>query len=170
MGFIISEFKARVEDMASLEARLLELHPRFIGCDHQVDTYFNVPHGRLKWRKGNVENALIFYLRSNEASVRTSRVIMEPLQPGSALPELIRELYDVLVVVDKQRRIYRLDHVKFHLDKVAGLGLFAEVEVIDESGTGDEASLREQAEYFRNFLGIPEQAILSESYSDLLLR
>lgn len=159
-----------MDDLASLEARLLELHPRFIGDDHQVDTYFKVPRGRLKLRKGNVENALIFYIRSNEACARTSQVIMEPLQAGSAVPELIHALYDVLVVVDKRRRIYRLDHCKFHLDSVEGLGLFGEVEVIDENRTGDEAALLKQAEYFRNYLGISEKDILSESYSDLLLQ
>ena len=31
----------------------------FRGTDSQTDTYFIVPHGRLKLREGNIENALV---------------------------------------------------------------------------------------------------------------
>lgn len=169
MGFINAEFKAHISNLADLEIRLEALHPRFLGEDHQIDTYFQVPHGRLKWRRGVLENALIYYIRANQAEIRTSQVMLEPIGPQSALPEMLLALLPILVVVDKKRRIYRIDNVKIHLDEVQGLGAFMEVEAIDEHATGDEAALREQAEFYRNALGIPESSIVRESYSDLLL-
>ncbi len=44
------EFKARVDDIEEPENRLLTLHPKFRGIDHQTDIYFNASHGRLKLR------------------------------------------------------------------------------------------------------------------------
>ena len=55
-----------------VRAALKRLDARFIGTDHQVDTYFRVPSGRLKVREGRIENALIFYRRSNVRRARQS--------------------------------------------------------------------------------------------------
>jgi adenylate cyclase class IV len=43
---------------------------------------------------------------------------------------LIRQL-GVKIVVDKRRKIYFIDNVKFHFDVVENLGTFIEVEAID---------------------------------------
>ncbi len=48
MTILNIEFKAATTVPALLEERLLQLEPTFIGEDHQVDTYFNVPVGRFK--------------------------------------------------------------------------------------------------------------------------
>ena len=56
MPILNIEFKARAKDIAALETILQQHDPRFIGEDHQVDTYFNVQTGRLKLREGNIEN------------------------------------------------------------------------------------------------------------------
>lgn len=37
--------------------------------------------------------------------------------------------------VEKYRRILRIDDVKFHLDRVAALGSFVEIEATDHTGT-----------------------------------
>jgi adenylate cyclase, class 2 len=52
------EFKARVNDIDATEQKLQQLSPIYKGQDHQIDTYFNVPSGRLKLREGTIENAL----------------------------------------------------------------------------------------------------------------
>jgi adenylate cyclase class IV len=64
------EFKAKHDDIEGLEQKLLALNPLFVGEDHQVDTYFNVPNGRLKLREGNIEHALIFYDRPDDADAK----------------------------------------------------------------------------------------------------
>ncbi|RYZ45291.1 MAG: adenylate cyclase, partial [Chitinophagaceae bacterium] len=55
------EFKAKHSAIGEAEKILLQQQPLFVGEDHQVDTYFNVPTGRLKLREGNIEQSLIFY-------------------------------------------------------------------------------------------------------------
>ena len=61
--FRLFEFKARSNRHEELEQKLLHLNANFVGEDHQTDTYFNVPYGRLKLREGKIEYALIHYYR-----------------------------------------------------------------------------------------------------------
>ena len=162
------EFKARVLSIEELENRLLSLSPRCIGLDHQIDTYFNTPNGRLKLREGNIENALIHYERENTAGSKESKIILYQHQPSPALKEILTKTLGIKIVVDKKRKIYFIENVKFHFDEVASLGQFTEVEVIDETGTMSLESLRETCEHNRKFLGIREEELLEGSYSDLL--
>ena len=63
MKHVNFEFKAPLRNEKHIRAALKQLRARFVGTDHQVVTYFCVPHGRLKVREGDIENALIFYER-----------------------------------------------------------------------------------------------------------
>ena len=63
MSYLNIEIKARCTDSRFIRDYLLSRGADFKGTDHQTDTYFNVPHGRLKLREGNIENNLIFYIR-----------------------------------------------------------------------------------------------------------
>lgn len=163
------EFKARVTELAPLEQKLSEESPRFIGEDHQVDTYFLVPHGRLKLREGNIENSLIHYERSNTATAKESKVILYQHQPDALLKGALTAALGVKVVVDKKRRIYFIDNVKFHFDTVEGLGSFVEVEAIDADGTIGLPTLQQQCAHYTRLLGILPEQMMAESYSDLLL-
>lgn len=163
------EFKARCSDPDSLEEKLLTLQPRFAGEDLQTDTYFVVPNGRLKLREGPIENALIHYNRADEADAKTSEVQLFSTSPGSNLKELLTAALGVKVVVQKRRRIYFVDNVKFHFDRVDGLGTFVEVEAIDRDGSIGLEKLQEQCFYYRGFLGVNAEDCLSGSYSDMLL-
>ena len=49
---VLFEFKERSNRNKELEKRLQQLDAEFVGEDHQIDTYFNVPVGRLKLREG----------------------------------------------------------------------------------------------------------------------
>ncbi len=75
----------------------------------------------------------------------------------------------VLVVVDKQREIYFIDNVKFHIDNVKGLGLFVEIEAIDKDGSIGKSKLLQQCEHYMNLFNIERKDLISISYSDLLL-
>ena len=48
MSHINFEFKAKSPNIVGLEEKLLDLNPRFIGEDHQKDTYFNVSKRPVK--------------------------------------------------------------------------------------------------------------------------
>jgi len=71
-------------------------------------------------------------------------------------------------VVDKHRAIYFFENVKFHVDKVRGLGDFVEIEVMDTKETGEIAVLQKQCEKYMNLFEIKKSDLIDGSYSDLL--
>jgi len=164
------EFKASCNNLETLEMKLKELNPLFIGTDHQVDTYFNVPNGRLKLREGNIENSLIHYNRTNTANAKQSDVILYQHQPDKNLKEALSKALGVKIVVDKNRKIYFIDNVKFHFDEVNELGSFIEVEVIDKDGSIGLEKLKEQCNFYVQLFGISKDQFIAESYSDLLAK
>ena len=169
MAILNIEFKASTNKLASLETLLLEQHPLFIGEDHQVDTYFNVPAGRLKLREGNIENTLIRYHRENTAGSKASDVLLYHLQPDLSLKEILINTLGIKAIVDKRRRIYFIDNVKFHFDTVEGLGTFIEVEAIDKGGTIGEEKLQSQCDHYAGLFNIKQEDFIAVSYSDMIL-
>ncbi|MEO6681507.1 MAG: class IV adenylate cyclase [Ginsengibacter sp.] len=169
MSHINFEFKAQSGNIDFLEKKLLELHPKFIGEDHQIDTYFNVQKGRLKLREGNIENSLIYYERKDSAGAKQSDVLLYQHSAETSLKDILIKVHGVLVVVDKVRRIYFIDNVKFHFDRVVGLGTFVEVEAIDLNGGIGIEKLKNQCAEYAKLFGIKESDYISHSYSDLIL-
>ena len=169
MATINFEFKAKADDINGLEKKLLTLDPKYIGEDNQVDTYFNVATGRLKLREGNIENSLIYYERINTAGAKQSDILLYQHQPGKALKEILIKVNGIKAVVDKKRKIYFIDNVKFHFDVVEELGTFVEVEAIDNNGGIGIEKLKEQCNFYANFLEIKSEDYIALSYSDLIL-
>lgn len=163
------EFKALAQNLPELEKKLQQASPEFIGEDHQIDTYFHVPNGRLKLREGNIENALIHYERANTANAKTSIVSLYQHQPDAALKQVLTAALGIKAVVDKKRKIYFVGNVKFHFDQVQELGSFVEVEAIDKDGSMGLAKLQEQCTLYIDLFHIQPEDFVSLSYSDLLL-
>ncbi|MNJ91849.1 CYTH domain protein [compost metagenome] len=163
------EFKAKVAEIESYEQKLNALNPVFQGMDHQVDTYFNVPHGRLKLREGNIENALINYDRENTSDSKESSIILYQHNPNPALKAILSRQFGIKVIVDKKRKIYFIGNVKFHFDEVEGLGTFMEVEAIDTKEAFTPEELKEQCDHYFSFFGLTKEQIVAKSYSDLIL-
>lgn len=164
----IIEIKARATDHDRARAVLRERNARFVGLDHQVDTYFRAAAGRLKLREGAIENTLIHYQREDVSGPKHSQVSLFANPPGSTLKGILRDALGIDVIVDKQREIYFLDNVKVHLDEVAGLGTFVEIEAIDGDGSRSLEALRAQCEELMRAFGIRAQDLLALSYSDLV--
>jgi predicted adenylyl cyclase CyaB len=98
-----------------------------------------------------------------------SAVTLYPAADAGRLRQVLEKSLGVLIVVDKKRRIYYIENVKFHLDEVQQLGFFAEIEAIDADGMLGEEKLRMQCDYYRQLLGIQDAHLLAYSYSDLLM-
>ncbi|NUM69367.1 MAG: class IV adenylate cyclase [Ignavibacteriaceae bacterium] len=169
MSHINYEFKASATDINELENKFKGLNPEFRGTDHQTDTYFNVPEGRMKLREGNIENSLIFYERENLKDAKVSRILLYRHNPDPVLKEILTKVNGIKAVVKKERKIYFIDNVKFHFDNVEGLGSFIEVEAIDANGDLGIEKIREQCLFYANFFGIRESDYISHSYSDLIV-
>ena len=162
------EIKARCNKPEFIRTILTEKGAVFKGIDHQIDTYFNVKSGRLKLREGNIENHLIHYHRVNQEGPKKSVVSLYQTQPDTTLKKILTDAIGIKVVVDKQRAIYYIDNVKFHLDVVQQLGNFVEIEAIDTDGTISEEQLQIQcADYLQLFQILPAD-LLAASYSDML--
>jgi adenylate cyclase class 2 len=176
MKILNYEFKARLRNVRYVRSTLRSLHARFVGTDRQVDTYFRCPHGRLKLREGNIENALIYYERPDAAEARASRVQMANVQAKSDIKAVLSSTLGVLTVVEKRREIYFVDNVKIHLDRIRDLGDFIEVEAIRElkgrvSGSAiTNRMIRQQARKFQKLFRIADSDIIAASYSDMLLQ
>jgi predicted adenylyl cyclase CyaB len=163
------EFKAKTCQLTDLENKFLQLNPLFAGEDHQIDTYFNVPKGRLKLREGNIENSLIYYERENKANAKQSDIILYEHLPDRALKEILIKVHGVKAVVNKKRKIYFIDNVKFHFDVVQGLGTFIEVEALDKNASTGIGKLKQQCDHYAGFFGIDKSDFIAVSYSDLIL-
>lgn len=170
MTHINIEIKAKSSDQERIREILKSKNADFKGIDHQNDTYFNVSSGRLKLRKGNIENYLIYYQREDEKGPKQANVTLFKSDPESTLKEILTKALGVLVVVDKRREIYFVDNVKFHIDTVEDLGTFVEIEAIDNNGTIGKDKLLEQCRFFLDLFNISQEDLISVSYSDLLLQ
>lgn len=163
------EFKAKAENNILLEEKLISLKPVFVGEDHQKDTYYNVSIGRLKLREGNIENALIWYQREDIAGAKQSDILLYNHLPDDALKKILLKVHGIKIIVNKIRKIYFVENVKFHFDKVEGLGNFIEVEAIDNSGEIGIEKLKERCDFYINFFEIKPTDFIKKSYSDIML-
>jgi predicted adenylyl cyclase CyaB len=163
------EIKARCRNHDSIRNILQTGNAKFKGEDHQIDTYFNVSAGRLKLREGNIENSLIHYFREDKEEPKESDVLLYQNGKNSLLKELLTRALGILVTVDKQREIFFIDNVKFHLDKVRDLGEFVEIEAIGKSDT-DSDNLMKQCKFYLNLFGIAKEDLIPYSYSDMMLQ
>jgi len=164
------EIKARCSNPNEIRDILKSQKAKFKGKDHQIDTYFKIDKGRLKLREGTIENNLIHYQRSNQQGPKQSNVTLYQTSNNKSLKNILTKSLDILVVVDKQREIYFIKNVKFHIDQVKNLGSFVEIEAINKDGTISKEDLLKQCQFFINLLKIKDQDLISESYSDLLLK
>jgi len=169
MSFSNIEIKARTSKPDFIRQYLSENGARFIGIDHQTDTYFNIPAGRLKLRQGTIENTLIFYERSDHAGPKHSVCRMMEIVRAEDLCEILRHALGIRVVVKKKREIYFAGNVKIHLDELSELGFFVEVEASDKDQPIPVERLGEQCNFYRRAFLIEDDDLIACSYSDMLL-
>ncbi|MDX1906336.1 MAG: class IV adenylate cyclase [Bacteroidia bacterium] len=162
------EIKARTTRHAEIRAYLRTQGADFRGTDRQTDTYFVCPNGRLKLRQGTIENTLIHYERPDQAGPKPSVVRMYHPQDSPALYDLLSSAVGVWKEVRKSREIYFIANVKFHLDEVAGLGQFVEIEAIDHDHSLGQAYIEAQCQAYMTALGIQPEDLLTQSYSDMI--
>lgn len=162
------EIKARCAQPDAIRLKLRDLGAVYEGTDRQVDTYFNVTSGRLKLRQGHLETGLIHYARGDDARPRQADVTLYDPDDVPGLKQILRKALGLRVVVAKSRDIFWLGNVKFHVDEVAGLGTFVEIEAIDRDGTIGPEHLARQCQQFMDALGIAAADLEGRSYSDLV--
>ncbi len=89
IGHLNVEFKARTAEPERVVALLEQLGARAQGVDVQTDVYYRAARGRLKLRRGNIENSLIHYEREDWASAKRSAVHLADLPGDRALDHVL---------------------------------------------------------------------------------
>jgi adenylate cyclase, class 2 len=188
------ELKVRLPDAAALVA--LAVTAREQGAEYrrtmfQHDTYFAVPHGRLKlreWRRedgasvsdmsgddaeaGDQGAVLIAYDRPDETGSRISNYLLCQVPEPDALRTLLAQSIGSKLVVEKRRRLFQWGHTRIHLDRVTNLGPFVELETVVEHFLGIDTERQDAAEAEHRqviaLLGLDRLPAIAGSYSDLL--
>ncbi|MGA9119239.1 MAG: class IV adenylate cyclase [Bacteroidota bacterium] len=160
------ELKASIDSVDIARRIALEAGAEPGGILMQVDTYFSVPHGRLKLRVINGTSAeLIGYDRKEQEEERWSTYEKTPVPQPDVLEAILGATLGTLVVVRKRRELFWYEGSRIHIDLVEGLGAFLEFEV----PTRDKSRAAESMRKLRDLFKIPQEEIFRESYSDLLI-
>jgi adenylate cyclase class IV len=140
------------------------------GTLHQRDTYFHAVQGRLKLREAPPATAeLISYRRADRDGPKVSHYRIVPVYDPEAITAALDDALGVRVVVEKARRLLIWRGVRIHLDRVARLGDFVELEAVSDRVGGlyeEEARIAE----LRKALEIADEALVARGYADLLPR
>jgi adenylate cyclase class IV len=163
------EIKARISSVDALLPVAVALgdgdHPQLI---HQDDTFFNVPHGRLKLREfSNGLGELIHYQRPDDEGPKRSDYLIVPAPDPEGLRRLLGRGLGLLGRVRKERILVLVGSTRIHLDKVEGLGEFLEIEVVLQPGQTEHEGT-DQARVLMTRLGVPASALVRGAYLDLL--
>jgi adenylate cyclase class IV len=160
---------------AEIQRRLNERQLSATNHLGQIDTYFRVPHGRLKLREidaaGEHSAELIQYHRPDDPGARTStyrRISVDPEQAESLKAALCDALGE-LVTVRKQRTVAIWRSTRIHLDQVEGLGQFVELETVLGNAPEGDAVGRVEFDDVVGWLGLASLGAIPGSYSDLLI-
>lgn len=160
------ELKARDPHPARSLKICRRLGAEDMGVLMQQDTYFQVADGMLKLRRESDGPAqLIAYSRAEKADSRESRFRIAEVPDATATEAALAAALDVKARVSKQRRLFRLEKVRIHLDLVVDLGNFIEFEALAD-GT-EPLAFRSRLAELSNAFGIEEWNLVAQSYGDL---
>ncbi len=176
------ELKARVEDPQATEARVAAF-ARLVGAFDKADAYWHGPDWRLhrgkkgfRIRKEGEATFVTFKTKRCEGGIEINREREFAVSDHDAFIELVERLgCEPFYTKRKTGRRYEFDAgggkpIAIELCEVEGLGWFIEIEALLE--TEDPAAVALAQGEIRSVLarsGVPESAIESRYYSELLL-
>ncbi|HTP78934.1 MAG TPA: class IV adenylate cyclase [Bacteroidota bacterium] len=157
------ELKARIDSMAACAKIARRIGAKRSALIRQKDTYFRIPGVRLKIREQRPgRSELILYRRSNRTGARFSAYTVYPA--NRELKDLLSKMYVRDRMVIKSRIVYLYKNARIHLDRVRGLGLFLEFEVLVTKGKEQAAGLMKE---LRREFQIAKGDVIGGSYKDL---
>ena len=160
------ESKFRCSDHEGVVLRALALGAKDEGFLQQRDQFYVVPSGRLKLRTyGDGRGELISYDREDTPDARPSEYFLHQTSDPSTLDEVLARALLRAGILEKSRRLLIQGNTRIHLDDVAGLGLFVELETVIDDQTQTDAE-GEHDDVIRA-LGLGEMERISVGYVDL---
>lgn len=167
------EVKAPVDDPDALRERLVARGAQHQGTHREIDTYLAHParafaetDEALRIRRAGTRAELTYKGPKRDHATKTRREITLALAEPEDAAALLGALgFDEVATVTKERETWRLEGTTVTLDRVEGLGPYAELERAvdpDEEGAAREAVLE-----LARALGLDQQE--RRSYLELLL-
>ncbi len=167
MGLNI-EIKAKCDNHKSIEDVMQKMNFPFEGSEVQTDTFFNVPHGRLKIREYDDKNAvLIPYIRPDVNTPRNSDYVLLEVKELEQTFNILESMFGIRMVVEKVRKIYLYDNIRIHLDIIEDLGSFIELEGVVTNFDQREETLQ-KIELLMELFEINDNSIILNAYVDML--
>jgi len=161
------EIKARIESAEAFVFKAAKISNEGPIEIFQDDTFFNCATGRLKLRAfSRTEGELIFYRRADEAGPKESFYQRSPTADPDAMRELLTLAYGQSGRVRKHRTLYLAGRTRIHLDRVAGLGEFLELEVVLKDDESAQTGVNE-AYAIMTRLGIDPAQLVQGAYVDM---
>jgi predicted adenylyl cyclase CyaB len=133
------EAKFRLADFAAAERAAAALGYVRRAVLHQRDTFFAVARGKLKLREEPDGAVLIHYRRDAHADLMTSDYEIVPIAESARIRAMLSDALGVIAEVRKERILMTRANVRLHLDRVAGLGDFGEIEAVVGPAAGESA-------------------------------
>ncbi len=163
------EIKARVSDLHTIREKILKMDHKYIGLDHQVDTYFNTKSGRMKLRESKLSGSyMVLYFRDDICGPKSSTYQIVPVKNSDEVKSLLSQMLGLQVIVEKERDIFLYENVRVHLDQVSGLGEFMELEAVMDEKFNDRGKETKKVNYLLDILDINKEHLLSQSYRELV--
>jgi predicted adenylyl cyclase CyaB len=164
------EIKARIASVESLVPKAAAIADDGPFEITQDDTFFVCEAGRLKLRAfSEEEGELIFYRRTNREGSKESFYLRSPTSAPATLREALSLAYGQAGRVQKHRTLFLVGRTRVHLDDVATLGHFLELEVVLEEHESPEVGVREARELMAR-LGVEPSQLVEGTYLDLLAK
>jgi predicted adenylyl cyclase CyaB len=166
------EIKARLRNPQAARTIASRLSGREKGdILKQIDTFYNVPAGRLKLREeeagGKNAAQLISYIRPDENSPKTSSYEIVVITDPEGFKKVMSHVPGVRLQVVKVRELFLYKNARIHIDTVEGLGDFIEFEVVlNDSQTEDEGRIF--AEQLIEMFGLLDSDMISCAYADMI--
>jgi adenylate cyclase len=163
------EAKFRLADLEAARAAALALGYVAVASLTQRDTFFPVAQGKLKLREQPPDAWLIHYARGGDGALMLSRYEMVPVAEATRTREILARALGILAEVRKHRTLLMRRNVRFHLDRVEGLGTFGEIEAV-LGQRADAGAARAEVDELLRALGVGARALIDVSYFELMAR
>lgn len=162
------EIKARTSDYPAQLRRAEEIADGPPKRFTQDDTFYHVPHGRLKLRVfADGSGELIQYHRPDAEGPKASDHALVRTDDPDDLGRVLSTALGVRAVVRKTRTLLLCGQTRLHFDEVEGLGHFIELEVVLAEGQS-AAEGEAIAHGLMKELGICPEDLLAGAYVDMM--
>ena len=167
------EIKARIPDQNTFEtinaylAKKTETAGKVI---IQRDTFFKTPKARLKLREEQLDSpvsTLIYYERTDQPGPKQSDFRTTSVPDPEGMKVILTSTLGLRGEVCKERLLFMVGQTRVHLDKVDGLGIYVELEVMVEASQSKEEGIA-IAESLMTELKIEKAWLQSEAYIDII--